>query len=243
MQPRFLVVIPAYNEAETIQEVARRSARFADVCVVDDASTDGTAAQLAGLERVHCIRHAQNTHIAGAILDGFRFALDRGYDYCITMDAGLSHDPDAIPSFQRHTEADLVIGYRSARHDVPGYRRGLSWIANGLMNLALERRLAPWGGAGLRDCTSGYRMYGHRAFALLVAAPLESRAFDFHIESLAAVYRAGLRIAEVPIEYRFTNSSLQPAIVAEALRTCLRLWRTPPSGPPPSGPDSTSPRG
>jgi dolichol-phosphate mannosyltransferase len=82
----------------------------------------------------------------------------------------------------------------------------------------------PWGGAGLRDCTSGFRMYSRRAFEMLTHADLRSRAFDFHIESLAVVYRSGLRIAEVPIHYRFTNSSLRLEIVREALATCLRLW-------------------
>lgn len=219
-----LVVVPAYNEAQTIEEVARRASRHADVCVVDDASTDGTAELVAGLPRVQVIRHAANTHIAGAILDGFRHARAGAYAHCITMDAGLSHDPEAIPAFVARADADLVVGYRAQREGVPLLRSGLSQAANWLMNLALERRAVPWGGAGLRDCTSGYRMYSRRAYELLLAAPLRCRAFDFHIEALAHVYRAGLAIAEVPITYRFTNSSLRREIVVEALRTCGRLW-------------------
>ena len=219
-----LVVVPAYNEADTIAEVARRAARHADVCVVDDASTDATAELAAAIPRVHVVRHATNTHIAGAILDGFRHARAGAYAHCITMDAGLSHDPDAIPAFQARADADLVLGYRARREGVPLVRVGLSRAANWLMNLALERRRVPWGGAGLRDCTSGFRMYSRRAYELLLDAPLRSRAFDFHIESLAVVWRAGLAVAEVPIAYRFTNSSLRREIVAEALRTCGRLW-------------------
>ncbi len=219
-----LVVVPAYNESETIVEVATRAARHADVCVVDDASTDDTAALVSGLERVHCIRHASNTHIARGILDGFAHAREAGYGHCITMDAGLSHDPDAIPDFLRRADADLVIGYRAERDSVPGYRRALSETASVLMNMAMARRPLPFGGPGLRDCTSGFRLYSRRAFELLLDADLQSRAFDFHIESLAFVYRAGMRIEEVPITYRFTNSSLQPAIVWEALRTWAGLW-------------------
>jgi len=221
---RTLVVVPAYNEADTIEEVVSRASRHADVCVVDDASSDGTGEIVAGLERVHCIRHERNTHIAGGILDGFRYGLEAGYDFCITMDAGLSHDPDVLPSFMEHADADLVLGYRVTRENVPAYRVALSEGANTIMNMALARRPLPFGGPGLRDCTSGYRMYSRRACDLLVGAPLRSRAFDFHIESLAVVYRAGLRIEEVPITYRFTNSSLQPAIVWEALRTWASLW-------------------
>jgi dolichol-phosphate mannosyltransferase len=221
---RFLVVVPAYNEAATIEEVARRASRHADVCIVDDASTDETAELVAQLPRVHVVRHAENTHIAGAILDGFRHARALGYDHCITMDAGLSHDPDAIPAFQARSDADLVLGYRARREGVPAFRVGLSAAANWLMNLALERRVVPWGGAGLRDATSGYRMYSRRAIEILLAAPLRCRAFDFHIESLAVVDRSGLPLAEFPITDRFTNSSLRREIVVEALQTCGRLW-------------------
>ena len=121
-----------------------------------------------------------------------RFAVAEGYPFCITMDAGLSHDPDVIPRFQEHTDADLVIGYREETVNVPGYRRGLSWGARTLMNLALVPRFVPWGGAGLRDVTSGYRMYARDAFSLLVNAKMKSQTFDFHLESLAYVYRAGM---------------------------------------------------
>jgi dolichol-phosphate mannosyltransferase len=224
MQNRFLAVIPAYNEAATIEELVVRASRHADVCVVDDASTDGTAEIVEATGKAHCIRHQKNTHIAGGILDGLRFAVAEGYPFCITMDAGLSHDPDVIPRFQEHTDADLVIGCREEKVNVPGYRRGLSWAARTLMNLALVPRFVPWGGAGLRDVTSGYRMWGRDAFSLLVNAKMKSRTFDFHIESLAYVYRAGMVIKEIPIRYEFTNSSLRPAIVRDALRTCGRIW-------------------
>jgi dolichol-phosphate mannosyltransferase len=224
MDRRCIVVIPAYNEADTIEEVATRAARHADVCVIDDASTDETGEIAERLERVHCIRHPRNTHITGAILDGFRYALEQGYDACITMDAGMSHDPDVLPLFQARTEADLVIGYREQRIGVPLQRRALSAAGTALMNLVLAGRLLPWGGAGLRDCTSGYRLYSRRAVQLLLGSELRSHAFDFHIEALARVFRSGLRIEEVPIAYRFSNSSLRPEIVWEALRTCARLW-------------------
>lgn len=224
MQNRFLAVIPAYNEAATIEELVARASRFADVCVVDDASTDGTAEIVEATGKAHCIRHPKNTHIAGAILDGMRFAVAEGYRFCITMDAGLSHDPGVIPRFQEHTDADLVIGYREETVNVPGYRRGLSWGAMTLMNLALVPRFVPWGGAGLRDVTSGYRMYARDAFTLLVNAKMKSQTFDFHLESLAYVYRAGMSIEEIPIRYEFTNSSLRPGIVRDALRTCARIW-------------------
>jgi len=224
MKQRFLAVIPAYNEAATIEELVVRASQYVDVCVVDDASTDNTADIVEATGKAYCIRHTKNTHIAGGILDGLRYAVAQEYPFCITMDAGLSHDPDVLPHFQEHTDADLVIGYRRETVNVPRYRRGLSWAAKTLMNLALVPRYVPWGGAGFRDVTSGYRMYSRRAFSLLVNAKMQSLTFDFHLESLAYVYRAGMTIKEIPIRYEFTNSSLRPAVVRDALRTCGRIW-------------------
>ncbi len=91
------------------------------------------------------------------------------------------------------------------------------------MNLALAQGV-PWGGAGLRDVTSGYRMYSKAAVSLLLQSTMKSRSFDFHLEALAYVFRNGMRIEEVPISYVFSNSSLQPRIIGEALRTCSRIW-------------------
>ncbi len=227
MRNRFIAIIPAYNEAATIAEVAERSRRYADVCVVDDASSDGTGRIAASVEGVHCIQHARNTHVAQAILDGMRYAVAKGYDFCITLDAGLSHDPAAIPRFQEHTDADLVLGYREVRIGVPLYRRGLSYLAKTLVNLALERRRVPWGGARIRDVTSGYRMYSRDAAKLLLHSDMKSRSFDFHLEALALVFRSGMRIDEIPISYAYSNSSFRPAAVWEAFRTCVGLWIEP----------------
>lgn len=223
---RPLVIVPAFDEAETIAEVVKRTLEHSPICVVDDGSGDGTADLALEAGATHVVRHEQNTHIAGAILDGFRWALEGDYTHCITMDAGLSHDPAAIPAFVARHEADLVVGRRREVIDVPLRRRLLSWAGNRMMNLALERRLLPWGGARLDDVTSGYRMYSRRAADLLVRAPMGCRAFDFHIESLAWVYRAGMRVEEIPIRYTFTNSSLKSEIVTEALATCWRIWRS-----------------
>jgi dolichol-phosphate mannosyltransferase len=223
MAHRYLVIIPAYNEEATIERVVRLSKQYADVCVVDDASTDDTPRILARLGGKH-IRHQKNTHIAGAILDGMRYALEAGYDYCITMDAGMSHDPNALPQFLKSTGADLVIGYRERKVNVPLYRKALSLSGTTLINLALARRKLPWGGAGLRDATSGYRMYSRNAFGLLLRSRIKSRSFDFHLESLARVYNNRLKITEVPIVYIHSNSSLRWPVIKDALRTLMRIW-------------------
>jgi dolichol-phosphate mannosyltransferase len=219
---RTLVVIPVHNEAATIEAVVRRAMRHAPVCVVDDASTDETPAILARLEGVHVIRHAKNCNYAGAILTGMRYGLTSGYDYVLTMDAGLSHDPDELPRFLGAGPADFVIGVRSAAHEwrVPAHRKVLSRTGTGLMRLALWRL---GGRKHLRDCTSGYRRYSRAALVLVTETPLQGRSFDFVLESAALLSWSGVSISEVPISYRHTNSSLNLRAVWKALRMWWKL--------------------
>lgn len=224
MTGRTLVVIPAYNEQDNIEEVVRRSQEYADVCVVDDNSKDGTARILASIPGVHVIRHEKNTHIAGAVLDGMRYALAANYDYVVAMDAGLSHNPDELPRFLNAEPADLVIGTRlhGAETNKGLRRKALSRAGTVLMNSILggAKRDGPrW----IKDCTSGYRRYSRRAMEVLTTTPMQCRAFDFLLETLAVMMRAGLSVREVPITYNFTGSSLNSRIVVEAFRTWWRL--------------------
>jgi dolichol-phosphate mannosyltransferase len=223
MAYRYLAVIPAYNEEATIEQVVRLSQDYADVCVVDDASKDRTGQIVSRIPGVHYIRHEHNTHIPGAILDGMRWARDGGYDFCITLDAGMSHDPRLIPKFQAHTDAALVIGYRQKKLRVPFYRKLLSWGGNVLLNVALNIKKNPGEWAKLKDVTSGYRMYSRDAFDFLLQKKMQSRSFDFHLEALAYIHRAGMKIAEVPIVYVYSNSSLRWRVIGDALKTYSRI--------------------
>lgn len=240
MAHRYLVVIPAYNEQETIEQVVRLSQKYADVCVVNDASTDDTPRILANIAGVHCIHHQKNTHIAGAIVDGMRYAFEAGYDFCITMDAGMSHDPNVLEAFKGKTDADMVIGYREKRVKVPLYRKALSFGARLVFNHALRRKSSSVKRPLLKDVTSGYRMYSRRAFTLLLNSQLKSRSFDFHLEALALVYRSGMSIVEVPITYVFANSSLRWKVVGEAMQTWWRIYLGDHSLAPATPQDSTT---
>ena len=216
-----LVVIPVHNEAASIENVVRRAMRHAPVCVVDDASTDETPAILSRLDGVHVIRHEKNCNYAGAILTGMRYGLTDAYDYVVTMDAGLSHNPDELPRFLGAGEADFVVGVRSAAHEwqVPARRKVLSRTGTALMRLAVWRL---GGRERLHDCTSGYRRYSRAALMLLTETPLQGRSFDFVLETAALLSWSGVSIAEVPISYRYTNSYLNVRAVWRA----LRMWGT-----------------
>jgi dolichol-phosphate mannosyltransferase len=214
-----LIIIPAYNEEASIEEVVRKAMKNGDVCVVDDGSKDRTREIVEGIPGTVCIHHEKNTHIPGAVLDGMRHAVKKGYPYAVTMDAGMSHDPEEIPNFLSRKEGfDLVLGCRTKKIDTPLYRRLLSWAGNFLYNYALDPSLIVWKKADYSDVTSGYRLYSKRAMELLLNRKMEARSFDFIIEALMFIHRNGLPVTEAPIRYRFSGSSLNGKVVRDALR-------------------------
>ncbi|AVQ11644.1 Glycosyltransferase, group 2 family protein [Leptospira santarosai] len=226
---KHLVVIPAYNEEETIREVVERALEYSDVLVVDDASKDKTPEILKTMIRKHpkklfTIRHEKNTHIPGGIQDGMKFAVERKYDSVVTMDAGLSHDPSKLPEFLQ-THADLVIGSRVTTDGVPLYRKLISFFAAKVMNYCISPSRFDIFGYGLKDCTSGYRKYSKRAFTWIAETKLESVAFDFHMEALWIVSKNYGTIREIGIHYVFSNSSFNRGVLKQAIRFAFKLLR------------------
>jgi len=218
-----IVVIPAYNEAENIAELIRRTSPYADICVVNDASKDDTEKIVRTFKDVTCLCHQKNTHIPQAILDGMKHALAAGYDYIITLDAGLSHRPEELPLFLDAPECDLVLGYRIKRENTLLYRKVISRLATVLINFALR----PFGSrlprAKFRDVTSGYRRYSAQAAGLLISRPMTAKSFDFLTEALMIIYRNGLSIREVPITYSFSNSSLNTKVLMQSVQMFFRM--------------------
>ncbi|EKR65052.1 glycosyltransferase, group 2 family protein [Leptospira weilii str. 2006001853] len=224
-----LVVIPAYNEEETIREVVERALKYSDVIVVDDASKDKTPEIVQALIKKHSkklftIRHEKNTHIPGGIQDGMKFAVEKKYDSVVTMDAGLSHDPDKLPEFI-NTDTDLVIGSRITTDGVPLYRKLISFLAAKVINYCISPGLFDVFGYRLRDCTSGYRKYSKRAFTWIAESKLESIAFDFHMEALSIVAKNKGTIREIGIHYVFSNSSFNRRVLKQAIWFALKLLK------------------
>lgn len=232
-----LVIIPAHNEEETIYEVVTRSLKYADVSVTDDGSRDKTADILKTVQQecgrrkhghqLNIITHRQGTHIPKGIQDGLIFASAARYDWVVTMDAGLSHDPDALPAFFGHDPGfDVVIGSRNNTRNVPPYRKLISFMARMVVNYALASSYFDLFGPGIKDCTSGYRRYSKNACDLIAKTELKSKAFDFHMEALALCYRAGLKVDEIPIDYVFSNSSFNRSVLKQAMKFGVHLLAT-----------------
>jgi glycosyltransferase involved in cell wall biosynthesis len=196
---RTLVIVPAFNEERSLPAVAedlRRHAPEADVCVVDDGSTDATAAVARGLGMV-VLSHPVNLGIGGAVQSGYLWAAAHGYGAAVQFDGDGQHDAASLAALLeplRAGTADLVVGSRflgdgTFRSSLPR-RAGIRYLA------ALIRLRC---GARVTDSTSGFRAAGPRAIALFA----RGYPSDFpEPESIAIARRAGLRVAEAPVRMR-----------------------------------------
>ena len=219
----YLIIIPAYNEEDTIEELVVRAKKFADVCVINDNSKDETPEILGRFPDIHVIHHEKNTHIPGGLLDGMRYAVEQGYVYGIAIDAGLSHNPDEIPRFMEHPHSDLAIGTRMVKTNTPLFRKALSFVGNIIYNASLEFPASIFKRKYFKDISSGYRRYSNKAMQLIISKKMESKSFDVLFETVMYSYRNRLVISEVPITYDFSNSSLNPNVVKDCLAMCFKV--------------------
>jgi dolichol-phosphate mannosyltransferase len=219
-----LVVIPTYNEAESVVEVLDRVLAAdprVDLLVVDDGSPDGTAKLVVARgedePRVHLMERSGKQGLGAAYRAGFGWGLARGYDALVEMDADLSHPPDRLPALlDGLATADLVIGSRY----VPGgrtvnwsrLRETISRGGNAYVRLAL--------GMPVHDCTAGYRAYRREVLEALGVDGIRSNGYCFQIEMAHKTWQEGFRVVEVPITFTERASGVSKMsrqIVAEAL--------------------------
>lgn len=221
---RTLVIIPTYDERETLPMTAARvrvASPNADILVVDDASPDGTGAladELSATDpQVHVLHRAGKEGLGPAYLAGFAWGLARGFDILVEMDADGSHQPEELPRLLRAlTDADVVLGSR--------------WVAGGeVLNWPVRRQLLSRAGnlytrvaLGLqvRDATGGYRAYRREVLEQLDLTAIASQGYCFQVDLMWRALREGYQVIEVPItfvERQFGASKMTGAIVRESL--------------------------
>ncbi|HEX5332828.1 MAG TPA: polyprenol monophosphomannose synthase [Cellulomonas sp.] len=235
-QPRVLVVIPTYDEREnlpTALDRLRAAVPDADLLVVDDGSPDGTGelaekiaeqeAEAAGRTVIHVLHRTGKLGLGTAYITGFRWALERGYDVIVEMDADGSHRAEDLPRLlDAVRDADLVIGSR--------------WVPGGsVVNWPVSRQLLSRGGntytrlalgLPLRDATAGFRAFRAETLATMALDEVASAGYCFQVDMAWRVQRAGGRIVEVPItfvERELGRSKMSRAIVIEALAN-VTVW-------------------
>ena len=193
---RTLVVVPALDEEPSVGAVVtavRRVLPDADVLVVDDHSSDGTA-RVARSAGAAVASLPFTLGVGGAMRTGYVYALRHGYDAVVQVDADGQHDPAHLPELiARLDDADIVIGARFAGAEpyaVGSARR----LVMRLLALVLSRLL----GARLTDVTSGYRALGPRAVRVF-AENYPAEYLGDTIEALVIARRCGLRVTQVPV--------------------------------------------
>lgn len=227
---RALVIIPTYNERENIPRlvpmVLEQDPRL-EILIIDDASPDGTGAiadELAAAEpRVHALHRVGKLGLGTAYLTGFRWALERGYDYIFEMDADFSHDPAHLPQFLAAIrDADVVLGSRYLEGRVtvvnwPITRLLLSYGAN------LYARLVT--GLPIADATGGYKCFRREVLQAIDLDRVESEGYAFQIEITLRAWKKGFRIVEIPIVFTDRDvgeSKMSKRIIWEAV---WKVWK------------------
>jgi dolichol-phosphate mannosyltransferase len=225
-----LVIIPTYNEIENLPKLLAKMEELGlpvDVLVVDDGSPDGTGSwvesQLQSRKHLHLIKRPGKQGLGSAYVAGFRFAIEKGYDFVFEMDADFSHDPAHVPVFLQEIETnDLVIGSRYINGisvvNWPMSRLLLSYFAN------MYARVIT--GLPLQDATGGYKCFRVAALKTLDFGKIHAGGYSFQIEVNYKLWKKGFRIREIPILFMDRTagvSKMSGKIIKEALFLLIRL--------------------
>jgi dolichol-phosphate mannosyltransferase len=225
-----LVVVPTFNEADNLRELVPRVLEQdpgMELLIVDDNSPDGTGALVESLRetepRLHILHRPRKMGLGTAYVDGFRYALERGYDLVFEMDADFSHDPDSLPAFlEAAKDADLVLGSR--------YLNGVT-----VVNWPLGRLILSYGAnlytriitrMPIKDATGGFKCFRRETLEGIDLDRVRTDGYGFQIEMNFKVWRKGLRIKEIPIVFvdrRVGISKMNRKIVWQAMWLVWKL--------------------
>lgn len=221
---RALIIFPTYNEKENIELITAAVLAKSDivhVLIVDDNSPDGTGriADLLAAQnpRVFASHRASKAGLGTAYIHGFKWAIEKGFDYIFEMDADFSHDPDYIPDFlEAIKNSDLIIGsrYISGVNVInwPMSRLLLSYYANVYSRIVT--------GLPVRDATGGFKCFRREVLQAIDLNRVKSNGYTFQIEMNMRAWVRKFRIREIPIVFvdrRRGTSKMSKKIVREAI--------------------------
>ena len=226
-----LIIIPTYNERENVRAIATAvfaSSPDVDILFVDDNSPDGTGAitdEMAATDsRVKVLHRAKKNGLGRAYIAGFKWALERHYEFICEMDADFSHNPADIPKLRVAAQsAGLVLGSR--------YINGIRVINWPLRRLFLSRGAGLYvklvTGMSFTDPTGGFKCFRRCVLETIPLDGIESSGYSFQVEMTHTAWRIGCRIVEVPIvfeERRSGASKMSKNIIFEALVMVWKLY-------------------
>ena len=221
-----IVAIPTYNEKENIERMVREISELPvsfDILIIDDNSPDGTADIVKKLQtefkNLYLIERSGKLGLGTAYIDGFKWALARGYSYIYEMDADFSHNPqDLITLYKACYEdgADLAIGSR--------YISGVNvvdWsLSRVLMSYFASIYVRMITGLKIMDTTAGFKCYKREVLENIKFEKVKLIGYGFQIEMKFIAWKLGYKIVEVPIvftERRCGTSKMSGGIFNEAL--------------------------
>jgi dolichol-phosphate mannosyltransferase len=231
---KVLVLIPTYNEEESIgnllnrlQSVREQIANLyeIDILIVDDGSPDNTIKIVKSLDysRISILQRSEKKGLGPAYLAGFSEGLKADYDFFVEMDADLSHQPEELPNLlEQATDQNFVIGTRwmpgGSVVNWPKKRQFISKMGTKYASFALK---LPY-----RDLTSGYRIIPRSFLEKIDFSKIETRGYGFQVEMAIKARNNGFNIVEVPItfvERENGHSKMSMAIVWEAWKM-VTIW-------------------
>lgn len=229
-----VVIIPTYNERENIENIIRAVFGLPQsfhILIIDDGSPDGTAAivkllmneEFAG--RLHLIERTGKLGLGTAYIAGFRWAIERKYDYVFEMDADFSHNPADLPRLYAACAEegyDVAIGSR--------YVSGVNvvnWpIGRVLMSYYASKYVQLVTGLNIHDTTAGFKCYRRRVLETIELDKVRFKGYAFQIEMKFTAYKCGFRIKEVPVIFvnrELGTSKMSGGIFSEAVFGVMRL--------------------
>lgn len=232
-----LVVIPTYNEKENISNILHAVFNLEDgfhVLVIDDGSPDGTAAIVKELQnkfpgQLFIEERKGKLGLGTAYIHGFKWAINRGYDYIFEMDADFSHNPADLPRLYnacKNEGADLAIGSRYVKNGGV-----VNWPANRIAlskGGSLYTRIITW--IPVKDPTAGFMCYKREVLETINLDEIVFVGYAFQIEMKFAAWKLGFKLKEVPIIFQdrtYGSSKMNKGIVKEGILGVLELrWRS-----------------
>lgn len=229
MRVKSIVVIPTYNERGNIEKIISAvltAAPEIHILIVDDNSPDGTSGLVEAMmlkdPRIKLLKRAGKLGLGTAYCEGFRLALDWGYEYIMEMDADFSHNPEDVPRFLEELKTnDVVIGSR--------YSNGVN-----VVNWPLRRLILSYGanlytriitGMPIKDATGGFKGFRAEVLKKIDFSQIHSNGYAFQIEMNYRLWKAGAKMKEIPIVFidrTSGTSKMNRSIVYEAV---FLVWK------------------
>lgn len=228
-----LVIIPTYNEVENAEKIIRAVFELPgtfEILIIDDGSPDGTAQVVKGLQtefsgRLHLLERSGKLGLGTAYLTGFKWALERGYDFIFEMDADFSHAPADLPRLLAACAeggADMSIGSRYCNGvsvvNWPIGRILISYFASVYVRKVLGFRIF--------DSTAGFICYSRKVLETINLDGVQMKGYGFQIEMKYTAHKLGFKISEVPVIFinrKEGTSKMSGSIFGEAFWGVIKL--------------------